>query len=90
MQWTSALAIYFIFWFFCLFLVLPFHARRAGEDAVKVPGQEDGAPAHFAIGRAAAQVSIVAAILFALYYANYVSGWITAEDLNLFGRPQPS
>jgi predicted secreted protein len=87
MQWTSALAIYFIIWFFCLFLVLPFHARRAGEDSPLVPGQADSAPAHFAFGRVAAQVSVVAAVLFALYYANYVGGWITVEDINLFGGP---
>ncbi len=87
MQWTSALAIYFIIWFFCLFLVLPFHARRAGDDAPLVPGQADSAPTHFAFKRVAAQVSVVAAVLFALYYANYVGGWITVEDINLFGRP---
>ncbi len=87
MQWTSALAIYFIIWFFCLFLVLPFHARRTGDDNAMVPGQADSAPAQFHMARVAAQVSLVAATLFALYYANYVGGWVTAQDINLFGGP---
>lgn len=86
MNWTSALAIYFIMWFFCLFLVLPFHARRGGNEAL-VPGQAESAPTEFRPGRVALQVSLVAALLFALFYANYVNQWVGVEDINLFGGP---
>ncbi len=86
MQWTSALAIYFILWFFCLFLVLPFHARpRNGET--DVPGTDGGAPANFAMGRAALQVTLLAGALFALYYANYVAGWLTPDDISFLPQP---
>ena len=88
MRWTSALAIYFLIWFFCLFLVLPFHARTADETGgVKVAGQADSAPAHFPVARVAMQVTLLAALGFALFYANYVTGFISAADLDLFGRP---
>ena len=85
MLWTSALAIYVIIWFFCLFLVLPFHARAGeGDTAPIVAGAEPGAPVRFRPGRAAVQVTLLAAIIFGLYYANYVGEFLTAKDLNFF------
>ena len=48
MKWTSALAIYLLIWAFSTFFVLPFHGRRAEDDAVPlIDGQEPGAPARF-------------------------------------------
>ncbi len=88
MKWTSALAIYALFWWLCLFFVLPFHGRRADETASDIVGAEKGAPAVVRFGRIAAQVSIVAALAFALYYLNYVNGWLTAADLGLSPPPR--
>ena len=31
--------------------------------------------------------TILAAIFCALYVANYINGWITPEDINIFGSP---
>lgn len=83
MSWPSALAIYFLFWFLALFLVLPFHTRtsvEAGEPLVK--GQAESAPQHFPGVKIALRTTAVATTLFALFYLNYVSGWITADMLN--------
>jgi len=83
MWWGSALAIYFLIWFFALFLVLPFSARtsvEAGEPLV--PGQADSAPHHFSILQVALRTTAVATVLFALFYLNYVNGWITADTLD--------
>lgn len=85
---TSALAIYIIFWFFCLFLVLPFHARKAGDvDEVLVAGQADSAPVRFRPGRAALQTTAVAALLFGVYYLNYSNGWVTRDDISFLQPP---
>jgi predicted secreted protein len=81
-RWTSILAIYFIIWFLCLFLVLPFHGRSAHE-AADGRGQDPGAPRQFEAGRIVAQVSVLAAIVFGIYYANYVQGWIGIDDIDL-------
>lgn len=90
MTWPSAIAIYFIMWFLCLFLVLPFYARDAtGGDSDHVPGQADSAPARFPFWRVFGRVSLVTAVMFGLYYANYVNGWFTPQDINLFGNPPP-
>src|SRR3546814_4481034 len=74
MKWTSALAIYLLFWAFSAFFVLPFHGRRASDDATPlVRGQEPGAPATFRPGRILLQITIAATIAFGLYYLAYVT-----------------
>ncbi|WP_033073259.1 DUF1467 family protein [Sphingopyxis sp. MWB1] len=82
MKWTSALAIFCLFWVFSAFFVLPFHGRRAEDDAVPmIKGQDIGAPAHFRPGRILLQMTIVAAVAFGLYYVAYVNGWADPDVL---------
>jgi predicted secreted protein len=88
MSWTAALAIYFIMWFLCLFLVLPFFARYGEKDAPPpVAGQADSAPPVFPVWRVIGIVSLVTAVVFGGYYANYVMGWITVDDINPISAP---
>lgn len=83
MKWTSALAIFTLFWVFSAFFVLPFHGRRAADDAVPmVRGQEPGAPAHFRPGRILIQMTIAAAVAFVIYYIAYVNGWADPDVLS--------
>ncbi len=83
MRWTSALAIYVLFWAFSVFLVLPWGVRTADEAGVaKVPGQADSAPHVFRAGLVALRVTVVATVLFALFYLNYVFGWVTPATLD--------
>ena len=88
MQWTSIVAIYFLFWVLSAFLMLPFGVRTHDEAGIeKVPGQADSAPANFRPWRVALRATILAAVLCGLFVANYVNGWITAEDIDIFGAP---
>lgn len=83
MRWTSALAIYVLFWVMSAFLVMPFGVKTADElGTEKVPGQAESAPANFRPRRIVTITTIVATLLFGLYYLNYVKGWITTETLN--------
>lgn len=83
MRWTSALAIYVLFWVMSAFLVMPFGVRTADElGTEKIPGQAESAPANFKPRRIVIITTIVATLLFGLYYENYVKGWITADMLN--------
>ena len=51
MKWTSALAIYVLFWVGAFFVVLPFGVRTHEEAGVEpVPGQADSAPHAFSSG----------------------------------------
>jgi predicted secreted protein len=87
MQAGSALAIYVLFWTMSLFLVLPFGVRTSEEEgAERVSGHAESAPHRFSLGRAALRATIVSAILFGLFYANYTFGWIDAQSLDWSGR----
>ncbi len=87
MRWTSALAIYILFWAFSVFLVLPFGVRTTREAGGEhVPGQAESAPHEFHAKRIAWRVTIVATILFGLFQLNYHYGWITPQTVDLFER----
>ncbi|MEN3747015.1 DUF1467 family protein [Sphingomonas sp. HF-S3] len=89
MQFQSALAIYMLFWTLTVFLVLPFGVRTAHEAQTDlVPGQAESAPVNFNLRRVLIRTTIVSAILFALFYLNYVYGWVTPEMLDWVNHPQ--
>jgi predicted secreted protein len=86
----SAIAIYFLFWVFTVFIVLPFGVRTADEAGVpKVPGQADSAPAEFRPWRIALRVTVVASILFGLFMLNYRYGWVTPQMIDFFTWARP-
>ena len=88
MNWTSIIAIYALFWVMCAFLLLPFGVKTHDEAGVaKVPGQADSAPHNFRPGRVAVRATVLAAVVCALYVANYSYGWLTVDDLNIYGDP---
>ena len=83
MRFSSILAIYVLFWTMSLFLVLPLGVRKSEEEGAKsAPGHAESAPHRFSFGRAARRATILSAILFGLFYANYVFGWIGVDALN--------
>lgn len=82
------IAIYALFWVLSAFLVMPFGVRTHDEAGIpKVPGQADSAPANFNPKRIALRASIVALVLFGLYYANYIEGWLTPQNFDVFTPP---
>lgn len=88
MNWTSVVAIYALFWVMSAFILLPFGIKTHDEMGMeKVPGQADSAPANFRPGRVAVRATVLAAVLCALYVANYINGWVVPGDLNFFGEP---
>ena len=87
MALTSIIAIYFLFFAFSAFLLLPFGVRTDDEaGTAKVPGQADSAPHRFDLVHHLIKAAIVGALLFALYYANWTYGWIKPDDLDLYHR----
>lgn len=87
MNWYAIFAIYFLMWVVCGFILLPFGLRTPDETGeALVRGQADSAPSNFRPGRVAIRATIMSAILFGLYYANYVQGWVTVDMITGF-RP---
>lgn len=93
MRWTSIIAIYSLFWVLSAFIVLPFGVRThsdeeaEGKDSGMVPGQTASAPTNFRPKLIAKRATVLGLVLFGLYYANYVNGWITPLDLDVVGPP---
>jgi len=87
MQLSSIIAIYFLFFAFSAFLLLPFGVQtdeEAGKS--KVAGQADSAPHRFDVRRHLLKAAALGLVLFAIYYANWTYGWITPDDLDFYHR----
>ena len=85
MKLGSILAIYFLFWAASAFFLLPFGVRTDEEvGAEKIAGQADSAPHRFDIANHVFKATILATVLFVIYYANWHFGWITVEDLDFY------
>ncbi|MEO7826112.1 MAG: DUF1467 family protein [Allosphingosinicella sp.] len=83
MKFQSMLAIYVLFWTLSLFVVLPIGVRTPEEEGVETPaGHATSAPHRFSFGRAAWRATIVSAVAFCVWFANYHFGWVTIEMLD--------
>jgi predicted secreted protein len=82
---TSIIAIYFLFFAFSAFVLLPFGVRTDEEVGnVRVPGQAESAPHRFDLKRHLLKAAVLGAVLFAIYYANWTYNWVTPDDLDFF------
>jgi predicted secreted protein len=87
MAFTSIIAIYFLFFAFSAFVLLPFGVRTDEEIGnPRVPGQAESAPHRFNLKRHLLKAALVALLLFGVYYVNWTYGWITPDDLDLYDR----
>lgn len=87
MNISSIVAIYFLFFAFSAFVLLPFGVRTDEEAGTEtVPGQAESAPHHFDLKRHLLKAVILAAILFCIYYLNWTFGWITPDDVDFYHR----
>ena len=85
MYLTSIVAIYFLFFAFSAFILLPFGVRTDEEAGTpKIPGQADSAPHRFELKRHLAKAALLAVVLFAVYYANWTFGWVTPDALDFY------
>ena len=85
MAFSSIIAIYFLFFAFSAFILLPFGVRTDEEAGTpKVAGQADSAPQRFDIQRHLLKAALLGLLLFGLYYANWTYGWITPDDLDFY------
>ena len=85
MKPTSISAIYFLFFAASVFILLPFGVRTDEEAGTpRVPGQAESAPHRFDLKRHLLKAALLAAVLFAIYYANWSFGWLTPDDLDFY------
>jgi predicted secreted protein len=82
MRLSSAVAIFFLFWALSFFFVLPFRLRSSAADEA-VAGQMPGAPPPFSFWRTAKWTTVVAVVLFGLFYLNYRYQWVPVSAFDL-------
>lgn len=89
---ASAIAIYFIIWWLVLFLVLPFGIRNSHESGVTVDeGHEPGAPTNPRIWQKALFTTILATVVFTLFYYAKTRGYLALDNLPYYDTmPKPS
>ncbi len=85
MSFAAGLSIFFLFWVAAGFILLPFGVRTHEEvGSERIPGQADSAPHTFDLPRHVLRATILAAVLFGLFYANYIYSWVTPEMLDFY------
>jgi predicted secreted protein len=87
MSTTTIIAIYFVIWWVTIFAVLPFgvHVRR--NDDQLTPGADPGAPLTHRVGRMLLWNSLVAGVVFGIFYVIYVSNVIPYDWLMRVAGP---
>ena len=81
MSLATAIATYFIIWWTVLFAVLPWGVRSQRESGAVTQGTDPGAPAIHHLGRKLLWTSVVASVVFALWYAIFTYRLIALDDL---------
>ena len=81
----SAIAIYLLFFVASAFILLPFGVRTDEEAGTPIiPGQADSAPHRFDLPGHLLKAALLAVLLFAIYVANWMYGWVGVEDLDFY------
>lgn len=81
MSLATAAAIYFLIWWLVLFVVLPWGVRSQHEDGAIAPGSDPGAPVIPRLRRKLLWTTVVAGLVFALWYFVYTYRLIALDDL---------
>lgn len=83
---TAAIVLYAILWFFCLFVALPMKIRSQDEVGDVVPGTPASAPDEPMLRKKFFWVTVATTILWAALCGIIVSGWLSIEMFDVFGR----
>ena len=86
MSVVSALVLYAVIWFMCLFVALPLRIRSQEEEGDVAPGTPASAPSDPMLGLKAKWVTISAALIWIPVSLAIEFGLITVEDIDFFGR----
>ena len=76
MQIGTYIAIFFIVWWLCLFVVLPFRVRNQVDDGTWIAGSERGAPAIVRLWPKLLVTTVLAGVVTALLLWGLGSEWL--------------
>lgn len=78
----TALAIYFVLWWLCLFVVLPWGVRSQHESDEMTPGTDPGAPVLPNLKRKLVWTTIVTSVVFAALSLVYAFRLVTVDQID--------
>ncbi|MDB5598877.1 MAG: hypothetical protein JWN71_921 [Xanthobacteraceae bacterium] len=81
MAWTTCAAIYFIIWWVVLFAALPFGVKSQDESGEVVVGTDPGAPVMPHLRGKLIWTTLIAAVIFTLFYVVYTYRLVSLDDL---------
>ncbi len=88
MNWVSIFAIYMLFWVMTAFVVLPLGVRNNNELGMETTvGHDTGAPGNFNPKKILLRTTALSALLFGIYYLNYIYGWIDRHSFDFLIDP---
>lgn len=82
---TAAIVLFSVTWFMVFFMVLQVGFVSQADAGEVVPGTPRSAPADAQIGRKAKITTVIAVAVSLLIYAVIRTGWITRDNMDVFG-----
>lgn len=83
---VSAIVLYAVIWFMCLFVILPLRIKSQSETGEIVPGTPPSAPSDPMIRKKAIWTTAMATAIFIPIVVIVVFKIITIEDIDFFNR----
>lgn len=84
MNVVSAIVLYLVIWFMCLFVILPLRIKSQNENGEVVAGTPASAPVDPKLKRKVIWVTILATSLFIPIAITISKGWISVEKIEFF------
>ncbi|MBY6158458.1 DUF1467 family protein [Pseudooceanicola nitratireducens] len=83
---TSALVLFAVIWFMTLLCVVPIKLKTQQDVGKVTPGTQSGAPEVHHLRAKIWITTGISVVLFAIIGGIIISGWITVEDMDWWGR----
>jgi predicted secreted protein len=83
---TSALVLFAVIWFMTLLCVVPIKLKTQQDVGKVTPGTQSGAPEVHHLRAKIWITTGISIVLFAIIGGIILSGWITVEDMDWWGR----
>jgi len=83
----TVIAIYFLVWWVVLFTVLPWGVRSQRESGDVTTGTDPGAPAIHRVWRSLTWTTVIASVVFGVFWAVYAADLIPVDVLMAISGP---
>jgi len=83
---VPAIVLFLVIWFMSLFVILPLRLQTQGEAKDVAPGTPQSAPANPHLKKRFIWTTVLAVVVFIPIASTIHFGWLTADDIDIWGR----